>query len=131
MSCIKNYEFIQYKIGDIMIIRTFIYYVIFYLYKRYKKEKIEQVNILLIMLIGINIFFLPLYLIFNYLNKFLIIKEKERSVLIKNGVLNFNNLVELNYSLESLFTEVKKAGFNSFEEVNLAILYDGVISFSN
>lgn len=114
-----------------MIIRSLIYYLLFYLYKRFKKEQISQNNILLIMLAGINILFLPLYLSFDYLNTFLIEKSKEKCILIKNGVLNFNNLVRLNYSLNSLFEEVKKAGFNSFEEVNLAILYDNVISFYN
>lgn len=107
------------------------YYFLYYIYKFIKKEEIKENDILLMMLFSINILFLPLYILFKYSNTLLIKKKKEKSILIKNGVLNFNSLVELNYSLDSLFEEVKKAGFNSFEEVNLAILYDGVISFSN
>lgn len=112
-----------------MIIRTFIIYMLFYLYKAYKKESINNDEMILIILCGINLLFIILIIWFKYLNLFLIKKEEEQAILIKNGVLNFSAIVKLNYSLESLFNETKKAGFNSFEEVDYAVLKNGVISF--
>lgn len=112
-----------------MIIRSFIIYILVYLYKAYKKETFKMEEFFLIMFMGINLFFIPLYFCFVLFNQFLIKKESETAVLIEHGVLNFNNIVRLNYSLENLFLKTKEAGFNSFEEVNYAVLKDGVISF--
>ena len=112
-----------------MVIRTFLTYSLYYLYKAYKKESISIYERILIMLFGINLWFIPLYYSFLISNNFLISKKEEDAILIKHGTLIFNNIVKLNYSLEELFQKTKEAGFNSFEEVNYAVLKDGVISF--
>ena len=131
MNCIKKYEYIQYKIGDIMIVLSFLSFLILFIYKYLRQETIENYEIILVMLMGINFLFLPLFYMYKYFTSFLTKRNKEKIIIIEHGIVNFNNLVSLNYSLEKLFEEVKKAGFNSFDEVNYAILCDGILSFSN
>ena len=48
--------------------------------------------------------------------------EGNPSVIIKNGILNFKEMVKLRYSLDDLVSQLREQGIKSIEEVSYAVL---------
>lgn len=119
------------------------------IYHYYNKNKINILN-LLIMLFLLNIYFVLLIkdinimigilitllvLIIERLYNYLYFDNKEirnNKVLIKNGNINFNNLINNKYSYHKLVKNIKRKGIKDLSKIDYCVLYkNDLIVFSD
>lgn len=133
----------------IMFIRTaFFYFFVFFIYRLMGKREVGQlgiidliVSILIAELVVISVedtslsifysivpiltlTFLQMILAHLSLNKPKIRKiiDGNPSVIIKNGQVNYKEMIKQKYNLEDLLTQIREKGYRSIEEIEYAIL---------
>jgi len=103
--------------------------IIFFLLNKYFVLLYKDINII----IGILITFLVLIIerLYNYLylNNNEVNKNK---ILIKNGNINFNNLINNKYSYHKLIKNIKRKGIKDLSKIDYCVLYkNDLIVFSD
>ena len=150
--CIKKYSLYHNDNGDNMIsviIRTIFFYIfIVIIYRIMGKREVGQLNIvdlvvtlliaelavisienydksLMYSIIPITILVL-LECILSYLSlkkpKFRILLDGNPSVIIKNGKINYNEMLKQRYNLDDLLVQLRDKGYRSIEEIEYAVL---------
>jgi len=119
------------------------------IYHYYSKNRINILNFLIILFL-LNIYFVLLYkdiniiigilitflvLIIERLYNYLYLNNNEvnkNKILIKNGNINFNNLINNKYSYHKLIKNIKRKGIKDLSKIDYCVLYkNDLIVFSD